>query len=323
MAFGSLPSVLGSGGGTAYSLIGGTGLFADGTAAAPSISFASQTGLGVYRVGSGILGFVSGGGGLTLNLTTGTPKFSAFNYAASIAIQDAVNGNITLTPSGTGVVQSGDGTSVGQVTNRTSVSGTGVAALSLIRLGAEDLQLRNSAGNLSFWRDTAEFARFNASNRFLLGTTTDSGNGILQLGTHTTSAGGIGFGTEFSVFRQSATQITIGNAGQEIVSFYKVGAGMKLEVNGGSVANPQITANGDSDTGIYWALANDLRLVTGGVSALTLDGSQNATFAGTVKPQLATTAGAPAYVKGAIYFDTTLNKLRVGGAAAWETITSV
>ena len=36
-----------------------------------------------------------------------------------------------------------------------------------------------------------------------------------------------------------------------------------------------------------------------------------------------TTAGAPSYVKGALYFDTTLNKLRVGGASAWETVTSV
>ena len=35
------------------------------------------------------------------------------------------------------------------------------------------------------------------------------------------------------------------------------------------------------------------------------------------------TASAPGYVKGGIYFDTTLNKLRVGGATAWETITSV
>ena len=36
-----------------------------------------------------------------------------------------------------------------------------------------------------------------------------------------------------------------------------------------------------------------------------------------------TTASAPAYQKGAVYFDTTLNKLRVGGATAWETITSI
>jgi len=34
------------------------------------------------------------------------------------------------------------------------------------------------------------------------------------------------------------------------------------------------------------------------------------------------TASAPAYVEGALYYDTTLHKLRVGGAAAWETVTS-
>jgi hypothetical protein len=35
------------------------------------------------------------------------------------------------------------------------------------------------------------------------------------------------------------------------------------------------------------------------------------------------TVSAPDYVKGGLYFDTTLNKLRVGGATDWETITSV
>ena len=40
-------------------------------------------------------------------------------------------------------------------------------------------------------------------------------------------------------------------------------------------------------------------------------------------PVQATTAGAPAYVLGGMYFDTTLNKLRIGGATAWETVTSV
>ena len=49
----------------------------------------------------------------------------------------------------------------------------------------------------------------------------------------------------------------------------------------------------------------------------------NATFNGTITPQQATTAAAPTYVKGAMYFDTTLNKLRIGGASAWETVTSV
>ena len=39
----------------------------------------------------------------------------------------------------------------------------------------------------------------------------------------------------------------------------------------------------------------------------------------TIVPQY---SSAPTYVKGALYFDTTLNKLRVGGASAWETVTS-
>ena len=47
-----------------------------------------------------------------------------------------------------------------------------------------------------------------------------------------------------------------------------------------------------------------------------------AIFNGTISPVQATTAGAPAYVLGAMYFDTTLNKLRIGGAAGWETVTS-
>lgn len=46
-------------------------------------------------------------------------------------------------------------------------------------------------------------------------------------------------------------------------------------------------------------------------------------FGSVVKPIQAATASAPTYVKGGIYFDTTLNKLRVGGATAWETVTSV
>lgn len=39
--------------------------------------------------------------------------------------------------------------------------------------------------------------------------------------------------------------------------------------------------------------------------------------------QQAATVSAPPHVVGGIYFDTTLNKLRVGGASGWETVTSV
>jgi hypothetical protein len=38
---------------------------------------------------------------------------------------------------------------------------------------------------------------------------------------------------------------------------------------------------------------------------------------------LAGSSSAPTYVKGGIYFDTTLSKLCIGGASGWETVTSV
>jgi hypothetical protein len=64
---------------------------------------------------------------------------------------------------------------------------------------------------------------------------------------------------------------------------------------------------------------------TGGLSIgnTTDPGAGGLRVSGLMYPQQATTAAAPAYVKGAIYFDTTLNKLRIGGATAWETVTSV
>lgn len=39
-------------------------------------------------------------------------------------------------------------------------------------------------------------------------------------------------------------------------------------------------------------------------------------------PQLTTAGAAGSYFKGGQYFDLTLNKLRIGGASGWETVTS-
>jgi hypothetical protein len=68
-------------------------------------------------------------------------------------------------------------------------------------------------------------------------------------------------------------------------------------------------SKGDHDHGLPADPTADLRASSG---SLTL-----------IYPEQHATAGAPSYVKGAIYYDTTLSKLRVGGASAWETVTSV
>jgi hypothetical protein len=81
---------------------------------------------------------------------------------------------------------------------------------------------------------------------------------------------------------------------------------------------------GSSDLAIGRASAGLLGIYTDNTRATLANLSCAAiTASGLIKPQQATTAGAPAYVLGAIYFDTTLNKLRIGGASAWETVTSV
>jgi len=97
----------------------------------------------------------------------------------------------------------------------------------------------------------------------------------------------------------------------------------RLNYDVGAVATPSFTFNNDIDTGMWSSGADTLNFSTGGVDRLTLSSTGRATFTGIIMPQQAATASAPAYVNGAIYFDTTLNKLRVGGATGWETITSV
>jgi len=57
---------------------------------------------------------------------------------------------------------------------------------------------------------------------------------------------------------------------------------------------------------------------TFGSSSYVVVGAENLLY-----PVQKPTASAPTYHIGAMYFDTTLNKLRIGGATGWETVTSI
>jgi hypothetical protein len=52
-----------------------------------------------------------------------------------------------------------------------------------------------------------ERVRFAEGGNVLIGTSTNSANGILQLTSHTTSAGGIGFGTDVTLYRSAANTL--------------------------------------------------------------------------------------------------------------------
>lgn len=87
--------------------------------------------------------------------------------------------------------------------------------------------------------------------------------------------------------------------------------------------------NGSGTQGYTALLVNPTETATGSGTKLLADFQVGGTSKVSIKndgvifPVKAATASAPTYVKGGIYFDTTLNKLRVGGASGWETITSI
>jgi hypothetical protein len=138
----------------------------------------------------------------------------------------------------------------------------------------------------------------------------------------TASAGvrGIANSTGFWLLRQYGTGVTATVFGQTLANY-------ALLASSGASSNGLMLGSLTADPVIFGT--NDVERMrihaSGGVSIgnTTDSGAASLNMSGLIYPQQATTAGAPAYVKGAIYFDTTLNKLRVGGATAWETITSI
>jgi len=111
------------------------------------------------------------------------------------------NQNVFLAPTGTGYATTNHGFNIsgsanspasGQFVEIAVSGGTKGIIRAYDRTGAAalPLALNDLGGNV------------------LVGTTTDSSNGRLQLATHTTSAGGIGFGTDVSLYRGGANNIS-------------------------------------------------------------------------------------------------------------------
>ena len=276
MSFGSLPSVLGNGGGVAISVIGGTGLFADGTAAAPSISFSSAPTNGIYYAGGNEVG-ISNNGILRWKSTYASATNHRFqangggyldatsNGAIGLAAA-GTNQNITLTPSGTGKVL---------------VSGSFLSFSDDIQLSlptvTKSLYIGDAGTNFSQFRvgpGNSSGVLWLTNNRALFGTTTDSG-ALLQIGTNTTtSAGGMVFGTDTLLYRVQAWTLALDGTSPAL---YLRDAGQTSGRFSTASGVTYIDALNGSNTGSLV-----LRTGNGGGTALTLSSTQAATFAGAV-----------------------------------------
>jgi hypothetical protein len=202
---------------------------------------------------------------------------------------NGTNQNITLTPSGTGVVaaqKAATGAEIYsfQVNRQNSATGA-------LRFGADGSTngvIAANNGKLRVGKDVAgtftEWLRFDdADGSALFGTTTNSANGRIQLATHTTSAGGIGFGTDAALFRSAAGQVDFQHtAGDATFRF----------LGSGGTSRGSLVVSGTSF--IVQAVTNNLILQSNSTTALTIDSSQNATFAGAIIGGVQALSGAGA-----------------------------
>jgi hypothetical protein len=108
-----------------------------------------------------------------------------------------------------------------------------------------------------------------------VGVTSFSGSGALELATHTTRAGGIGFGTDTSLFRSSAGILSIGD-----------GTSTRGLIINGAAANAQVLLFQQAGTEVArigLSASTSLLFATGAnVTALTLDSSQRVKTASTL-----------------------------------------
>lgn len=222
-------------------------------------------------------------GAFNLQLGAGGTTAATFTSTAT-----TLAGNLTV--SGTGGISIGSATFTGsRALTATTGSGNSVA-LRLLQTGVADWEIKNIAttGALSFQQSASDLMSLSATGNLtvsgtgtssvagnlLLGTTTDSSNGRLQLATHTTSAGGIGFGTDTSLYRAAQSIVAIDGLST---------AYAKLRLYESSVLKVQLESAGGDFTLATLTAGKSIKFNSGNdTTALTLDASQNATFAGNV-----------------------------------------
>lgn len=150
-------------------------------------------------------------------------------------------------------------------------------------------------------------------------------------GASVTGAGGVAIGIDHTgTSAASATQdlIQLGTSNHSVKTGHTTlddGSGNGTFANFSATQAQLVYVSDAANSGNYWHLqasgSNTILVARGAASSAEFQ--TPVVFDALIYPQQHATSGGPAYVKGALYFDTTLNKLRVGGATAWETVTSV
>lgn len=266
----------------------------NGTAAAPSITFASDTDTGLYRFGANGVGLASGGvaalrfGTLSgdgvvqgASATTGYVLFLAAGGTSLVA--SGTNQNVTLTPSGTGLVSIGGASNQGQHLITGSDSGAGSAALTINQGASNGLVLRvmgNGAvralagtaaaptytfdgdPDTGFYRALADVVGFTSGGTVGLLFGRDSNGGFVQ------SGNALGY---IQLLNAGGVSLTAAGTNQSI-SIVPSGTGAVLHPLG-AAATPSIAFTGDADTGFYRVSSDRIAIACGGFYSMQFSAS--------------------------------------------------
>ena len=191
-----------------------------------AVSFALSNGATITDTGTGALALTASGTNQNITLApsgTGNTYLSRTppgNAWANVAVANGAgwtgafsySANQLLIVDQTNAYNANPLSGIGFVGARNS--GTYDSQFAAIYGGKENATAANNQGFLDFYTTTSATTptraiRINSAGSILLGTTTDSSNGRLQLATHTTSAGGIGFGTDWTVHRETGPSFAI------------------------------------------------------------------------------------------------------------------
>jgi len=263
---------------------------------------------------------------------------SNITSAASLPSEMSISSNLKNTTSYYAFVNNGYATRYYQVDGvhrwaADTLNGSGIAN---DPANMQDVMTLDNFGNLTA---IGGFAAQTGGFLGLYSTTLDSASGTLSINTGglgNTDIGSVGTGFTTTLnddtVRINGTLLLVGSAttNQNIATTQTTGT---LTI-GGTSGTGAITLGRSTGaqtiniaTGINSSATKAVNIGTGSSGGATniaigaTSGTSTTTVNGYFKPPAL--ASAPTYVKGAVYFDTTLNKLRVGGATTWETITSI
>lgn len=305
-------------------------------------SFGSATQVGTFTVNA--KGLTTAAANVTITPAVGSITGLGTNIATALAATFNGSGAITGTTSPAFVTPTlgvATATSINKVTitaPTTSATLTLITGSSLITAGAFALTLTSTA---------TSNATIPAGTNTLYSTKAASITSAQMLASMSDPTG-----TGASVFATSPTLVTPVLGAATATSITMSGAVQQLSLTAtGAPANPTVLIVNDTtnSTGSVYVRDNTNFAFSGSLytaefvngsdtgrgyhvknagtgNSLQIDDATTLLMriasTGVIFPLQKATASAPAYVKGGIYFDTTLNKMRIGGASAWETVTS-